>query len=359
MGHFYIISGDDDFARKQRVRELATQLCGGNPDPESDECAEIIPGDQPEIKPEEMSARFLEALRTPPFLCDRKLVWMRHHPDLDIFASDRPDAATEELCKFLMEPLAEEIDVLIDGPGLDRRKTRFKDFKKNGAEIEIFNTVRASDKNFAESRRTILADFAKRTGKRIAHDALLYLTEVLGGDSGMLANELEKLHCYTADAKEITLDDCRLVVSKTSEALSWEFTSAVVSGERAKALLTLNTLMSQKESGMEIRLLAGLSQEYQRMIQTRLAMKELKISRPAPNMIDNLSPDIKAQFPANPLLKMHPYRAFKVCESALKSDAASLAANITAIRDASRSLVSGGGDSRMLLEQLILKLCRR
>ena len=175
----------------------------------------------------------------------------------------------------------------------------------------------------------------------------------------MLANELEKLHCYTADAKEITLDDCRLVVSKTSEALSWEFTSAVVSGERAKALLTLNTLMSQKESGMEIRLLAGLSQEYQRMIQTRLAMKELKISRPAPNMIDNLSPDIKAQFPANPLLKMHPYRAFKVCESALKSDAASLAANITAIRDASRSLVSGGGDSRMLLEQLILKLCRR
>ena len=49
MGQFYIISGDDDFARKQRVRELATQLCGGNPDPETDECAEIIPGDLPEI----------------------------------------------------------------------------------------------------------------------------------------------------------------------------------------------------------------------------------------------------------------------------------------------------------------------
>ena len=37
----------------------------------------------------------------------------------------------------------------------------------------------------------------------------------------------------------------------------------------------------------------------------------------------------------------------------------SLALKLTAIRDASRALVSGGGDSRILLEQLVCKLTSR
>ena len=356
MSSFYIISGDDDFARKQRARECAIQLCD-DPEPENCSAAEVIAGDEPTFKQELCSARFLESLRTPPFLCGRKLIWLRHHPDLDNFASDRPDEATAELLKLLREPLPPDIDVLIDGPGLDRRRTIFKDLKNAGAVIEIFSAAKTTDKNYGENRRQQLADFARNSGKKLSHDAMQYLTEAIGGDSGTLANELEKLLCYCGDKSEITLADCRAVVSRTQEALSWEFTSAVVSGDRQRALFALGTLLEGKENGTELRMLASLSMEYQRMIQTRLAMKQLQITRPNPNTFSSLSPELKSSFPDNPLLKLHPFRAFKVCEAAARFNGGVLAEKLTLIRDVYRKLVSGGGDNRILLEQLVCKLC--
>lgn len=358
MAGFYIISGDDDFARKRRAREICAEL-SGNSEPESDEAVEIIPGDDPALKTDELASLFVEALRTPPFLCDHKIIWMRHHPDLDKFAAEKQSPEYAELFALLTSPLPDGIQVIIDGPGLDRRRSKVKELKNAGAEMELFNAAKSSDKAFAETRRELLANFSRSTRKRIAPDAMQYLSEVIGGDSGTLANELEKLNCYTGNATEITLSDCLAIISRTQEALSWEFTSAVVENNRSKALLTLAKLLSQRDSGMEIRMLAGLSNEYQKLIQTRLAMKQLNINRANPNSFSALPPEVKERFPDNPLLKMHPYRAFKTCEAASRFSGNSLALKLTAIRDASRALVSGGGDSRILLEQLVCKLTAR
>ena len=357
MAGFYIISGDDDFARKRRAREICAELSGDS-EPETNEAVEIISGDDPALKVDELAALFVEALRTPPFLCDHKIIWMRHHPDLDKFAAEKQSTEYAELFALLTAPLPDGIQVIIDGPGLDRRRSKVKELKNAGAEMELLNAAKSSDKAFAESRRELLANFSRTTRKRIAPDAMQYLSEVIGGDSGTLANELEKLNCYTGNATEITLADCQAIISRTQEALSWEFTSAVVENNRTKALLTLAKLLSQRDSGMEIRMLAGLSNEYQKLIQTRLAMKQLNISRANPNSFSALPPDVKDRFPDNPLLKMHPYRAFKTCEAASRFSGNALAIKLTAIRDASRALVSGGGDSRILLEMLVAKLCQ-
>ena len=326
MADFFIISGDDDYARKRRARELCAELCG-NPEPENDEAVEIITGDDPAVKPDDIAVLFIEALRTPPFLCDKKIVWMRHHQDLDKFTAEKQSPEYAELFSMLSSPLPPGIQVIIDGPGLDRRKSKVKELKNAGAEMELFNTAKSSDKAFAENRRELLAKFSRTTRKRIAPDAQQYLCEVIGGDSGTLANELEKLHCYTADAAEITLADCQAIISRTQDALNWEFTSAVVENNRTKALLTLSKLLSQRESGMEIRMLSGLSNEYQKLIQTRLAMKQLNINRPNPNSFSSLPPDIKERFPDNPLLKMHPYRAFKPAKPQTASQATLLRSN--------------------------------
>lgn len=357
MSAFYIISGDDDFSRKRRAREICTTLCG-NPEPESDECVEVISGDDPALKPEDMAVAFIDSLRTPPFLCERKIIWMRHHPDLDLFVSEKLSPAHSELFELFTSLLPPEIDVIIDGPGLDRRRSKVKALTKAGAEIELCNASKATDKSAAENRREIIAGFWRKQKKNISHEAMQYLLEVVGNDTGTLTNELEKLDCYTGNAPEVTLADCQAIISRTQDALNWEFTSAVVENNRPKALLTLAKLLNQKENGMEIRMLFSLSNEYQRLIQTRLAMKQLNISRPNPRSFDSLPPDIKERFPDNPLLKMHPYRAFKTCEAACRFNGAALAEKLTAIRDANRALVSGGGDNRILLEQLVCKLCR-
>ena len=67
MGKLYLISGDDDFARKQRARETVI-LVSNCEEPESADHVEIVQGDLPELKLDVIADRFLDALRTPPFL---------------------------------------------------------------------------------------------------------------------------------------------------------------------------------------------------------------------------------------------------------------------------------------------------
>lgn len=356
MGKLFLISGDDDFARKQHARQLAMMYTGCD-DVENSDAMEIIQGDLPELKLDAIADNFLEALRTPPFLSPQKVVWMRHHPDLDSWTNESAPAVVKDLTAFLGETLPEELTVIIDGPGIDKRKTLWKNLAKSGASLELFSITRSTDRNFAETRRNLLSNFAKTTGKRINSDAMQYLTEVISGDSGILANELEKLACYTGNAAEITIADCRAIVSRTPEAVIWEYTEAIQNGRKEAALHSLALLAKQNEQGFELKLIALLSNAFQKSLNCRMAMQELGIRRPSPGAFENISPELKAKYPDNMLIKLHPYRAFKMCEAAAKLDGASLSRKLTMIRNTSRALVSGGGNPRILLEQLTVNLC--
>ena len=164
-------------------------------------------------------------------------------------------------------------------------------------------------------------------------------------------------HGDSGNSPEITIDDCRAIVSRTPEAVIWEYTDAIQNGRKNEALNTLALLSSQHEPGMELKLIYMLSNAYQKSLNCRLAMQELGIRHPTPAAFENLSQEIKAKYPNNPLIKLHPFRAYKMCEAAAKLDGASLAAKLTLIRNANRALVSGGGDAGIILEQLTLKLC--
>lgn len=355
MGKLFLISGDDEFSRKQRAREIIGELAGENP--EDNPALEIISGDAPDMKAPVIAGRFLESLRTPPFLCENKIVWLRHFPDLEPFGAASPAEPYEEIIQFLSEPLPEELSVVIDGPGLDQRKSFAKALKAAGAVMESKAMARMTDKNYADSRRMAIEEFLRNSGKRMTRDAVQFLCDTVGGDAGTLANELEKLLCYAGMNPEITLEDCRAIISCTPETISWEYTGAIIAGDVPRALSLAGILLSSGEP--EQRMLSFLSGEFQKMVQTRLAMLELGVKNPGPNTFAALPQELKDKYPANPLLKIHPFRAYKVCESAARFSDRELAEKLTAVRDASRALVSGGGDKRIILEQLTLKLAKK
>ena len=355
MGRLVIISGDDDFAVKERARAVVGELAGG--EFEENPAVEIIAGDGEELKPDAVVARFLDALRTPPFLCDSKLVWLRHFRDLELFSAKEPDDGVAGVLEILSNPLPPELSVLIDGGGLDQRKSFAKAMKSAGAGLEVLNAVKATDRRFADERRGSLRDICSELGKSLDPAAAQFLTETIGGDSGLLRNELEKLCSYVGEAAVITLADCRAVCSRTPETVSWEFTGAIVGRDRPRALRLLDIMLRQGEP--EIRLMYALSGEFQKLIQTRLAMKQLKLTRVSPRTFDSLPESLKKEFPDNPLLKLHPYRAFKTCEGASGFSDGELARDLEAVRNASRALVSGGGEPRIILEQLVLRLTAR
>ena len=261
------------------------------------------------------------------------------------------------MLEILSNPLPPELSVLIDGGGLDQRKSFAKAMKSAGAGLEVLNAVKATDRRFADERRGSLRDICSELGKSLDPAAAQFLTETIGGDSGLLRNELEKLCSYVGEAAVITLADCRAVCSRTPETVSWEFTGAIVGRDRPRALRLLDIMLRQGEP--EIRLMYALSGEFQKLIQTRLAMKQLKLTRVSPRTFDSLPESLKKEFPDNPLLKLHPYRAFKTCEGASGFSDGELARDLEAVRNASRALVSGGGEPRIILEQLVLRLTAR
>ncbi len=352
MAELHVIFGDDDFARKERARQRVSALLGG--DPEDNPALEIIAGDG-DLNTVQVAAQLLSVLRTPPFLVPRRVVWLRHFDELDRFGDPMPGTPVAEAGELLTAAdRPEDTDIVLDGRTLDLRKSFARKLKAAGALLENCSASRPNDRNQAAFRRRGVEDFFGAAGKRIDPMACQYLFDTIGGDSGTLHMELEKLLAYAGDAAEITLDDCRAVTSRTPEALGWEFTAALEEGKLSSALQLLARLL---DSGMaEAQLIGLVASDYQKMVQTRLAMRELRLKRVSPRTFEAIPEEVRAASPGNPLLKLHPFRAYKLCESASRIPEEELARKLRCIRDAGRKLVSGGGDRRLLLEQLVRRL---
>ena len=352
MAELHVISGDDDFARKERARQRVSALLGGPID--GNPALEIVAGDG-DASPDEAAAELLAVLRTPPFLEPHRVVWLRHYDELDRFGDAKPGSAYAEVAAMLCDKeRPDDTDIVLDGRNLDQRKSFAKKLKAAGAVLESCTTARPNDRNQAAFRKRSVEDFFAAEGKSIDSDGCQYLLETIGGDSGTFKMELEKLLAYVGSADRVTLADCRAVASRTPEALGWEFSSAISDGKLALALQILGQLL---DSGVvEMQILGILASDCQKMVQTRLAMKELKITRVNPRTFDNLPEDVRAAAPGNPLLKLHPYRAFKLCEGAARLPETELARRLRYIRDAGRMLVSSSMDKRIVLEELVRKM---
>ena len=367
MPALYLISGDDEFAIKARSREIITSLCGEKIDDNPD--LEIISGDSDELKPEEILSSLMSSLRTPPFLSPDKKIWLRHFAYFENALAATAKAVlkkrVEELVEFIKAGIPDDIVLVMDGPGIDQRKAFFKACKAADSEIHTFKKSSVGDRNYAENQRRLALDICQRAGKDIDPRAAYYLAETIAGDSGRLQSELEKVFCYIGDATCVTLEDCKNVCSCTPEAMGWDFANALVDGDMPAAFRLVNTLVkqlaSQRGSGnTELSILSQATRTFQEMIKTKNAMAEINApKRVGKSYFSALPQSMKTQYPDNILLKMHPYRAYKVCESASRFSDPELAEALRNILEANRKLVSGGGQPRIVLEQLITSITSR
>lgn len=371
MGKFYLFSGDDDVAVKNAVRAVVQELCGG----ELEQCPEleIIAGDtddNKERKPEVIIGELLNALRTPPFLTLDKKIWLKHFIYFDKLqeagAKTPLATATAELLDYLKPGLPEDVTLIIDGLGIDQRKAFFKGCKAiPGAEIEFFKKARLEDKDkkgFAESQADRIKNIAENIGKKIDYRAIEYLIAAVGTDTGRLMNEVEKVACFIGDRETVTMNDCRQVCSRTPEALGYEFGNALLDRNTAWALELIDTLIEQMKAqrdsgGMELSLLSSAVRSFQELIKVRCAAAELGITGyVGKGFFDSIR---KEEYPGNYLAGLHPFRAFKLCEKAFSFSSTELADILEQILRANRQLVSGGGEPRMVLEQLVLKISKQ
>jgi len=357
VSRLVLISGSDHYAIRREASKRLTALCGEPP--EHNPKLEIIHGDggdgENKKNPEQCLDMVVESINTPPFLDPNKVIWLKR---LD-FSKVAKTKSAERLVAAIKAGIPEDITLVMDGTGMDRRSALFKTCQKHG-EIVFLEKINVSDREWEKNVRVSVLEACRARGVNIAPDAAAFVAETCGADSGRAVSEIDKLAAYAAPRAAITLDDCKAVCSATPEAAAWAFSDALTKRNLRGALDALDILYDKADR--HIGMLITVSNAFLNMISIRVDGERLAIPRDAQyarfkSALEGARPEIKERMRGNPIFSSHPYKAWMLFSCAARFDEAKLARALTSVLEANKQMVSGGCDERIILETLTSQIC--
>ena len=161
--------------------------------------------------------------------------------------------------------------------------------------------------------------------------------EWTGHHTGVLYQELDKLIIYVGDRQKITAEDIKAITPQSIETSIFDLLDAVASRSSAKALQALREVL-RKEPALKV--LALLVR------QVRLLLGCDSLRRHGGNVAE-----------APSMLGISPYEAQKVWQQANKLSTKQLSKALSECLNTDLALKTGGGDSGLLLEIMIIKFC--
>src|SRR5208283_5265227 len=183
-----LICGDDEFAVKQRAKQLYRQWCEelGGMDHETIEATVSNSGEALTAL-----ARLREALQTLPFFGSGKVVWLR---DCNFLGDERAASASavtetlNELAGELKDFKWSGVRLLISAGKVDKRKTFFKTVDKIGT-VEILVGWSVDDRDWAERAEVAARTAVRARANEISEEALAELVNRVGPNPRQLDNE--------------------------------------------------------------------------------------------------------------------------------------------------------------------------
>jgi len=375
MKKILLVTGNDELAVRRKAAQLVDVLKAEIPD---ELAFETIKGDREGLSPQDAVGELIMALRTPSFFGTERVLWLKNlvgmapakgGDDDDAKSAKKAPDPLEPLRAFLDAKGLDDVTLLMDIPHLDLRKAFYKDCERLG-ETFVLKKISVDDKNYQQSLRERVAELCAKAQARISRDAMEFLAETVGGDSGRLDNELEKLLLYADPAKGITLADCRDICARSPEASTWVFADALGAKDLRQAFAALDIIIEQMRgekggsSSPEMALLYGAIRKFQELAQIKAgaAAAGVRGSSNANSFqaaIQSVSEDAKAELPGNITFSYHPYRAFMLHKMASAWSDKELADALELTLEANIQLVSGASSTRIVLENLITGVCAK
>ncbi len=371
----YLISGDDEFAVKNKSRAIIASLCGDNF--EENPALEIIHGDSDEkANPSKLMGDIAEAIATPPFLSSEKIVWIKNF-DFEIINGKSISAgkrtkkeedgekqggkAFERLVEIINNGPPEGTRIVMSIFGVDKRSKIYKACQKN-AEIFDFEKIGLDTKNLQEILSGHIDESCRELGLKILPEARSFIIEACGASHSRITNEIEKIASFIHPRNEATLEDCLQICSMTPEMASWAFSDAIGRKDLPAAMKALDILLTPKNP--EISILYSLINLFSDMAQINAVSDEIGIKNcfrypDFDQKVRNCPAEAKSKFGWSKIFSMNPYRAFKLYEQCSKIQPQMFAYAFRNILNANRSLVSGAVNPRLELENLAIKLCAK
>ena len=360
-----LICGDDEFAVKQRARELYQKWSAeiGGMD------HEIIDG-QVNNSGEALKAlaNLRAALQTLPFFGTGKVVWLQNCS----FLGDERAASVAAVTEFFGE-LAQELKtfewgnvrLLISAGKVDKRKTFYKTLEKIGT-VQSFDAWSIDDKDWVYEAEDVCRGELEARGKSIAENALAELINNIGPNRRQMTSEIEKLALFVADRANVTVDDVRAIVTRNKQARAYALAEALGDRDLPRLLRTLDEELwemkfdSQKS---EIGILYGLISKVRAMIFVKEMMREgwIKGEVDYPRFKSQLERVPADKLPQekrfNPMA-INPYILFKAVLQARKYSIEELVRAMDLLLQCNQRLIFSSLDGQLVLQQTLVQIVR-
>jgi DNA polymerase III delta subunit len=311
----YLIVGDDD----AEMTRLAGEMTSLVDEPlRAFNCERFHAGERGASP-----AAIVEAARLVPMMSDRRVVVVlraerllkprrRAKPDAEPDdAEDIEPASDMDLLEaYIRQPVAETTLVFV-ATDVDRSRRIYKALQKHATIVECWGLrpgrdARVDLRQVARMAEQMVREAVAAAGQRIEGPAARLVAERAGADIATLRADVDRLLLYSAGSRVITLDDARQVVSGETSLDDWAVTSAIQRRDAREALRQL--ALALDGGGVPYMILGQL--------------------------------------------------AWFVREKMAMVDPGRVPAAIDAVFRTDLDLKSSGGDPRVLLERLVVELCR-
>jgi DNA polymerase-3 subunit delta len=358
-----LICGDDEFAVKQRAKQLYQQWSEelGGMDHEIIEATVSNSG-------EALTAlgRLREALQTLPFFGSGKVIWLR---DCNFLGDERAASASavtetlNELAGELKDFKWSGVRLLISAGKVDKRKTFYKTLDKIGM-VETLAGWSVDDRDWAERAEAAAQTAVRARQKEISGEALGELVNRVGPNPRQLDNEVEKLCLYAGDRKRIEVADVAAVCTRNKAARAFALGDALGDRDLPRLLRRLDEELWEVKTDSqrsEIGLLYGLISKVRAMLLLKEMLREGWIK---PEMDYNRFKAQLEHVPADQLpadrrfnpLALNPYVLYKALPQAKKYSLNELVRAMDLLLQCNRRLVSSGLDEALVLQAALVQI---
>lgn len=358
-----LICGDDDFAVKQRAKELylkwSAELGG-----EDHEIIEAMVGNSGDAL--KAIGKLREALQTLPFFGGGKVVWLR---DCNFLGDERTAKAGDvtdtlgELAEELKRFPWQSVRLLISTGDVDRRRVFYKTLDKLG-KIESFDGWSVKNDDWVVQAEMIAHKAVQAREKKISSDALSELVARIGPQPRQLANEVEKVCLYVGERGEITEADVDAVCAKNKMSRAFALGDALGNRNLPVLLRCLDEELWEMQfdkDKSEIGMLYGLISKIRALLMLKEMLREgwIKATGDYNGFKAQLERVPASKLPSdkkyNPLA-VNPYVLFKALSQVRNYSEAELVRAMDLLLQANRRLVSSALDERIVLQQTLVQI---
>lgn len=361
-----LIHGDDDFAVKQRARQVYQHWCteAGGMDHEAIDAQVGNSGEALQVL-----SRLREALQTLPFFGGAKVVWLQNCSFLGDDRTATSQAVTEglaDLAEQLKKFTWQNVRLLISAGKVDKRRGFYKTVEKTGG-VEHFAAWSLDDKNWALEAEAWARRALRSRKKEITDEALAELVSSVGPNRQQLANEVEKLSLFAGDRAEVGLAEVRRIVTRNKQARAFALADAFGDRNLPGVLRTLDNELWEMQfdkDKSEIGLLYGLISKVRVMIFLKEMIREgwIKAGVDYARFKSQLERVPAGRFPDdrrfNPL-SMHPFMLHRALAQSLNYTQTELVSAMEALLECNQRLISSSADEALVLQQTLVQIARR